>query len=289
MIFDPLAEGTEKRDRFWATFGIVLAIHVVVIGGTVAVSRWLFPHRAVEKITWLDGGLVPASQTLDEPSEPDDKTEPPSAEPEQPEPPKPEDSGELPIAVPTPTPAPTPKPTPKPTTTKRPTSRPKEREPQKKAVVKTPAKPKATPAPTPAPESPAAPKPAESGASTENAVAQPGTKTGPGAAGGTGTSVVVAEAMKKYGNQIEARFNALWEQPVTGDTTSAQKLMGTISFRVAADGAVVWIKLSKSSGNRLVDDSLEAVCRRVKSLPPPPPSICPSGFFQNGIVMVLDR
>ena len=95
--------------------------------------------------------------------------------------------------------------------------------------------------------------------------------------------------MKKYGNEIESRFNAVWEQPVTADDSSARKLMGTISFRVAANGTVMWIKVSRSSGNRLVDASLEAVCRKIKNLPPPPLSICSGGTFQSGIEMVLDR
>jgi TonB family protein len=286
MMPDPLAPEMEKGDRFWVTFCVVLLVHAALIGGVVVISKWLFPPRAVETITWLNGGFAPESESTEAPEHSEEKVEPTVEKPPEPEVEKPAESGHLKIALPTPTPTPTPKATPKPSSTpKVATPKPKEKESPKKTVVKT--TPKPTPRKTLAAATPTI-KPAVPGPQSDSP-AQAGTKSGPGAAGGTGTNAFVAEQMKRYGDLIESRFRAIWDQPVTGESNGARNLVGTISFRVGADGSVVSIRVSKSTGNRLVDDSLEAVCNRVKSLPAPPAAILSGGHFQSSIEMVLDR
>ena len=301
MYSDPLAPDVEKGERFWRTFCMVLLAHAVVISGGVWLSRSLFPPRVVEEITWLNGGELSVdeatelSSPAEQVSEPDKSVEQPPVAP-APEPtPPPQERGDFAVATPTPTPAPTPKPTPAPTPKPTPAPTPK---------------PTATPAPTPAPEKTTAKatprptprktavsnsnskpiqKPATPSAGTVGAAAQQGSKPGPGAAGGIGTSAAVAADKQRYGNLIESRFNEQWDQPVTGVDGSSGAQMGTIRFRVAADGSVVSAKLVKSSGSRIVDESLEAVCKKLTRLPAPPASIQRDGFFESSIEMVLSR
>jgi TonB family protein len=271
------------------TFSRVLVFHAVFIGGTVWVSKVLFPSRPVEQITWLDGGAMSAAAE----SAAEEESSEPEAQPDKSEPPVRPESGkpdEFAPATPTPTPAPTPKPTPRPTpkpaTPKPPTPKPTVT-PDRKTV-------KSTPAPTPrksvAVRTPAKPlaNPAQANSGT-GATAQSGTKPGPGAAGGTGTSAEVATELKRYGELIEGRFRNVWQQPLTGVDGNAGAQIGVIRFRVSADGAVLWARVSKSSGSRIVDDSLEAVCKNIASLPPPPKAIQRDGFFESSIEMVLDR
>ncbi len=289
MFSDPLAPDVEKGERFWVTFSIVLVLHAAFIGGAVWVSRVLFPLRPVEQITWLDGGAMSAAAE----SAPEESSEP-AAPPAEPPPPAKTESAtpdEFTPATPTPTPAPTPKPTPRPTpkpatpkpATPKPTAAPEKKTakstpsptPRKTVAVRTPSKAPTSPAHTP-------------GTGT-GAVAQSGTKPGPGAAGGTGTSAEVAAELKRYGELIEGKFRNVWQQPLTGVDGNAGAQIGVIRFRVSADGAVLWARVSKSSGSRIVDDSLEAVCKNISSLPPPPKAIQRDGFFESSIEMVLDR
>lgn len=284
MFLDPLAPDAEKEERFWPTFAVVVVIHVIVIFGGFALSRWLFPPRVVEQITWLDGGAVLAEEAAEPEVKPEEPPQPPPPDATPPEEPKaPSDFAE---PTPTPTPAPTPKPTtPKPTTPKPTTPRPKP------TATPTPGKTtaKSTPRPTPRKETSRPTAPRDTTASANAATPQNGTKAGPGAANGTGSSVVIAEAMKNYGNLIQAHFDGLWNQPVVGEDGNAGAQIGVIRFRVSADGTVAFARVSKSSGSSIVDDSLESVCKRATRLPAPPLSIQRDGFFESSIEMVLSR
>lgn len=284
MFLDPLAPDAEKEERFWPTFAVVVAIHFVVIFGGLALSRWLFPPRVVEQITWLDGGAVPEEAAAVEPeAKPED---PPQPTPPEPPPVEPKAQSDFAEPTPTPTPAPTPKPaTPKPATPKPTTPRPKS------TPTPTPGKTtaKTTPRPTPRKETSRPTAPRETTGNANAAAPQNGTKPGPGAANGTGSSVAVAEAMKNYGNLIQGHFDGLWNQPVVGEDSSAGVQIGVIRFRVAADGTVVFARVSKSSGSSIVDESLESVCKRASRLPAPPLSIQRDGFFESSIEMVLSR
>ena len=286
MFLDPLAPDAEKEERFWPTFAVVVVIHVVVIFGGLALSRWLFPPRVVEQITWLDGGAVPAEEAAAPEVKPEEPPQPTPPDPTPPEEPKAPSEFAEPTPTPTPTPAPTPKPaTPKPTTPKPTTPRPKP------TATPTPGKTtaKTTPRPTPRKETSRPTAPRDTTASANAAAPQNGTKAGPGAANGTGSSVVIAEAMKNYGNLIQAHFDRLWNQPVVGEDGNAGAQIGVIRFRVSADGTVAFARVSKSSGSSIVDDSLESVCKRATRLPAPPLSIQRDGFFESSIEMVLSR
>lgn len=273
MFLDPLASDAEKGERFWPTFAVVVVIHVVVVFGGFALSRWLFPPRVVEQITWLDGGAVPAEEAAEPEVKPDDVPQP---TPPEPPPEQPKTPSEFVDPTPTPTPAPTPKATtPRPKSTPAPT-------PGKRTA-------KTTPRPTPRKESTRPTAPRETTGSASAATPQDGTKTGPGAANGTGSSVVIAQAMKDYGRLIQGHFDGLWNQPVVGEDANAGAQIGVIRFRVAADGTVVFARVSKSSGSRIVDESLESVCKRATRLPSPPLSIQRGGFFESSIEMVLSR
>jgi TonB family protein len=293
MFSDPLAPDVEKGERFWTTFGMVLLLHAVFIVGAVWFSRVLFPSRVVEQITWLDGGAMTAAS--------DSEAEPAQTPPEpvkQVEPLQSKEPDDFSPAAPTPTPTPTPAPTPKPKPTATPTPKPPTPHsptlkpfkatptPGKKTAKSTPTPKKSTASHTP---SKTAVKPTMAQTSGTGATTQSGTKTGPGVAGGTGTSAEVATELKRYGELIEGKFRNVWQQPLSGVEGNVGAQIGVIRFRVAADGAVLWARISKSSGSSIVDDSLEAVCKNLTSLPPPPKAIQRDGFFESSIEMVLDR
>lgn len=267
---DSLALAPEKREQFWTTFCVVLVIHAAFIAGVVSVSRWLFQPLVVEQITWLDAGPISGAEEIAEP-EPPAEVKPPEPELSVPQPQVPSDFTEI-------TPTPTPKPTPKPTT-----PRPKE--------TPKPTKAKTTPRPTPrtnVAERPPVSRPAEPRVGASGTNTQDGSKAN-GAAGGTGTNAAIAADMNRYRELVQLRFGSLWEQPVVGVDAGGGAQMGIIHFRVSANGTVTSARLSKSSGSSLMDDSLNTLCNRIKSLPPPPASIAPNGFFENIIEMRLTR
>ncbi len=274
MYSDPLAPERDRGDRFWGTFLIVLLLHTAVIGVGIYVSRVLFPLRPPEQITWLNGGAIQPSQAP-EPTQPETKEAPP--QPIEPPPQEPKTPGDIVEPTPTPAPTPAPTPTPKPTTPKPTTPKPK--------ATPTPIKPPIKTTPRPVVRKPTEPQPTP----RDGAAPQAGTKPGPGAANGTGTSAVIAEQTKRYFDLIHGDFEALWKQPLTAEDANAGAQRGVIRFRVAADGAVLWARLARSSGSRIVDDSLEAVCRQLTRLPPPSPAIQIGGCFEGSIEMVLNR
>ncbi len=283
MFSDPLAPDVEKGERFWATFGMVLFLHAVFIVGTIWISRALFPTRTVEQITWLDGGAMSAASDIEPLQAPAEPVPPPKPAPSA----QPDDfSPATPTPTPKPTPPPTPPPTPKPTPQPTPKTVKATPTPEKKTAKTTPTPRKNTAART---RVKTAVKPTMAQTAGTGATTQSGTKPGPGAAGGTGTSAEVATELKRYGELIEGKFRNAWQQPLSGVEGNGGAQIGVIRFRIAADGAVLWARISKSSGSRIVDDSLEAVCKNIASLPPPPKAIQRDGFFESSIEMVLDR
>lgn len=272
MHTDPLELEVEKREQFWKTFCVVLIVHAAVVAGVVSVSRWLFKPRVVEQITWLDAGATSGAEEAVA-SEP--PTEPTPPEPQSPTP-QPQTPSDFPEA--TPTPKPTPKPTPRPTTPK-----PKETPTPLKNFSKT------TPRPTPRNPIVTRPNVPKLGTGVSGTNPQNGPKTGSGAAGGTGTNAAIAADMNRYRELVEVRFGSLWEQPVVGVDAGGGIQIGLIHFRVAADGSATSVKLSKSSGSSVMDQSLESLCKRITALPPPPASIQVGGFFEGSIEMRLSR
>ncbi len=196
---------------------------------------------------------------------------------------------ETPTATPTPTPKPsptpkptperTPKPTPKPTPKHTPTPKPKPKATPKKKLLA-----KATPKPTAKPKKKDDEKTVETkkkkelaktalaknetddGDSSDKPVkkattAHAGKKGGSGE-GGNGSGAGGASEFGWYGNMLHDRFYSEWVQPITS-VPSGAKLSALVKIRIEKDGTVSDFKVVRPSGNVVVDESIEAVAKRV--------------------------
>ena len=320
MRDEPLSLPGEEHGGFRKSFLLVLAAHVVVIAIVWAGGRLLFKDRMQEPITWLDGGGDPgsaASLPLPESGDASASLKPPQPEPQilPPLPPDPlpaprdfENLAMLPKATPTPTP--TPRPRPVATTTAKPTT-------PKPAATPTP-KPKPKPAATPTPSTTGAAakktpvtnvaklatprpgatiaktkitdagaKPQGTGTGSGNApsgsgnATNPGTKGGPGAAGGS-TAVLLA-----YFKKIETQFHREWEQPLTV-VRSGKDVEAHVRLRAGADGTVESLKLVKPTGNLEVDQSIEQALLRVKKVERPPAELLKNGVLDELVAFILE-
>ncbi len=311
MRDEPMTAPGEENGGFRRNLLLVLAIHVVLIGVVWACSKFLFRHRPPEQITWLDGGgELGAAAALPLPESGDSS---PSVKPPQPEPeilpplprdplPAPNDLRDLAMhATPTPAPTPRPKPTatpePKPATP-RPAPKPKPKPKPKPTATPAPAKTVAKlatprPAPKPAPK-PAPPKPADSnakpqGTGTGSGNAQsgsgnatsPGTKGGPGAAGGSTAALTV------YFKKVEAQFHREWTQPLAV-VRSGRDVEAHVRLRAAADGTVESLKLVKPTGNLEVDQSIEQALQRVRKVEKPPAELLKNGMLDEMVAFILE-
>ena len=227
---------------------------------------------------------------------PETKTEP--AKKEEPEEEEPiltaaQSEIQLPTVTPKPTPSATatPKPTPKPTAKPTPKATPKpspKPSPKKKLVAKASPKPSATPKDKEEEEETTEARKkkeitktalAKKDASDENGKSseKPGKKTAAdngkksssgGDGGGTGSGGGGSE-FGWYGNMLHDRFYSDWAQPTTVVATGP-KISALVKIRIEKDGTVSSFKIIKPSGNVVVDESVEAVAKRVTQVDPLP-------------------
>lgn len=170
-----------------------------------------------------------------------------------------------------PTPKPARKPSPKPTATPKPT-------PRKTLLAKAspPPRPRESATPRP-PEKPAldkaveiAPVPpmkdaAEPSTATDGerkTAAATATQRGTGGSGGRGSGPGGASQFGWYSRMLHDRFFGAWVQPTTVVTTGV-KMSALVKLRIEKDGRVSSFAIVRSSGNVVVDESVEAVARRV--------------------------
>ncbi len=199
---------------------------------------------------------------------------------------------------PTPTATPTPKPTPKPSP--KPTPKPTPKATPKPKASASPKRIKTSPTPSTTPkkkkesaeeleakkteEKKAVAKAAvgkkeksdEEGESTEKPTKQAtaahgGGSSKGGAAGsdGHGSGAGGASEFGWYGNMLHDRFYSEWVQPTTV-VASGAKLSVLVKLRIEKDGRVSDFSMVKSSGNVVVDESVEAVAKHVTQVDPLP-------------------
>lgn len=306
MNDDPLALPVERETSFGKNLLIVLAVHVVLLGGGWMIASW--QKKPVEEITWLDGGggALGAPAAPEEPRESVQASEPEPAEPEpapEPEPPR----DELP-PIPPPEPKPpepealvekktTPPPTPKPKATPAPTPKPKPASPiPKKAVIATP-KPKGTPKPAAETARLATPKPGARPATPKPGVVREGT-AGSGEANtpartGTGTATTSGPDRQtlrgNYGGKVGGAFKAVADSrkplSVPGDNREYAVLM---RFRISQDGSVFSATVVAPSGNPLVDDWIRASIPDFRRVPPPPPELLKDGVYEDAMEVIYE-
>jgi outer membrane biosynthesis protein TonB len=269
--------------RFWRNVTLIALAHVVLIAGLI---RWSVAARAstnAESIVWLGGAEDLAAG-------PSENGEAPSAQrdahPVQPKPLKDQQvEEEKPLVTAAQSEIELPSPTPKPTPTS--TSTPK------LSAIPTP-KPKATPKviPKPTPKkillAKASPKPLpktkpsstksreKSEKSEKSLTARPGAasqsgrgKTGSTAKGGSAGGGSSASEFGWYGHMLHDRFYSAWIQPTTS-VPSGSKISTLVKVRIEKDGRVSKFEIIKLSENVVVNESVEAIAKRVTEVDAPP-------------------
>ena len=272
--------------RFWRNVTLIALVHAVAL---IALLRWAGASKiaSAQEITWLNTGgeasAADAAKTAETPTpEPEGKPSPPEENQSEPVPAK----SEIQIPVATPHPTPTPSAVAKPSL--KPSPKPS---PRKKASPKpsaTPEKKKSRATATPTKEKRNAQKLAETKGEPKRSESKLSQKTGGSgtAAGQTGANANPANA-SWYGNMLHDRFYREWAQPTTV-VASGAKLSALAKIRIEKDGRISDFKIVRSSGNVAVDESVEAVGRKVTRVDALPAGIGNGGHYDVNINFALN-
>ncbi len=277
------------RRSFWRNVGVIGALHLVVL---FALYRWgaertTKPLRT--DILWMSSATAASTESLppatESPTLPAE-TPPPAETPAPTPPPEPEPSATPDLVVPSPTATPPPSPTPKATATPKPKKAkrnlpeptPRKKQPAKSKPKATPAKPKKTAQPNERKTTSAKVKISE-------------TRTGRAAAGagesGNSSGGGDPSRFNWYGNMLHDRFFGAWTQPKTAEATGS-RMSALVLLRIEADGRVSKFEIVRSSGNVVVDESVNAVAKRVTAVDPLPAGMAPRGFYEVKINFELN-
>src|SRR5205823_3837310 len=90
-----------------------------------------------------------------------------------------------------------------------------------------------------------------------------------------------------YGNMLHDRFYREWEQPTTV-VASGAKLSASAKIRIEKDGRISDFKIVRSSGNVVVDESVEAVGKKVTRVDALPAGIGSGGHYDVNINFALN-
>jgi outer membrane biosynthesis protein TonB len=276
-----------RNARFWRNVILIALVH---LGALVALLRWAGSSKiaAAQEITWLNTGGEP-TETADlakaeETPMPDQerKSSPPGENQPASTPAKSEI--QIPATPPHPTPSPTtvPKPSPKPS-------------PRKKASLKpraTPEKKKSRAETTPAKKKETAKKPADKKDKTASTRSEKESNektatTGKGSLGGKTGATANPANTSWYGNMLHDRFYREWEQPTTVVAGGA-KLSALAKIRIEKDGRISDFKIVRSSGNVVVDESVEALGKKVTWVDALPAGIGSGGHYDVNINFALN-
>ncbi|PYL78984.1 MAG: hypothetical protein DMF27_02240 [Verrucomicrobia bacterium] len=223
--------------RFWRNVTLIALVHAVAL---IALLRWAGASK-----------IASAQEITPE---------------HAPSPPEENQSTSAPAKSEIQIPAATPHPTPTPSAVAKPSLKPSPKpSPRKKASPKpsaTPEKKKSHPAATPKKKKESAQKlPAKKGEPKKSESKLSQKAGGSGAVGGQkGTNASPANA-SWYGNMLHDRFYREWAQPTTV-VASGAKLSALAKIRIEKDGRISDFKIVRSSGNVVVDESVEAVGRK---------------------------
>ncbi|PYL46741.1 MAG: hypothetical protein DMF40_11150 [Verrucomicrobia bacterium] len=271
--------------RFWRNVALITLVHVVAL---IALLRWAGASKieSAQEITWLSAD-EDMSASVDSPKPEETPTPEKSAPPEQNEsvsaPAKSEI--QLPTATPHPTPSasatpkPSPKASPKPSLKKKTPPKPSPSPEKKKSKLQTtPTKKKETT------KELAAKKEKKSEKKSGETTAKNG-----GAAGGRAQangSFTSANA-GWYGNMLHDRFYREWAQPTTV-VASGAKLSALARIRIEKDGRISDFKIVRTSGSVVVDESVEAVGKKVTRVDALPTGIGNGGHYDVNINFALN-
>ena len=106
--------------------------------------------------------------------------------------------------------------------------------------------------------------------SAKKAIAAHGGKKGSsGGGGGAANGSGGSSEFGWYGNMLHDRFYSEWIQPTTVIASGA-KISALVKIRIEKDGTISDFKIARPSGNVVVDESIEAVAKRVTQVDPLP-------------------
>ncbi|MGZ5503872.1 MAG: TonB family protein [Chthoniobacterales bacterium] len=272
------------RDRsFWQNLTIVGLFH---LGLLIGIAHWSASAKKPlgSGIIWMDGGVPDAAREAVAPTAEEERVAAPPKAEESPADEKEEEqttviaaTNDMRFAIPSPTPKETPSVTPRPNPSPKPSPKPtpktsKASPTSKAATIATKKKPSAKEVSV-KPAKPAA----QSGASATSAAGSNGHASGAGN----------ASQFSWYGNMLHDRFYRDWEQPTTV-VASGAKLSALAKIRIEKDGRISDFKIVRSSGNVVVDESVEAVGKKVTRVDALPAGIGSSGHFDVNINFALN-
>ena len=85
-----------------------------------------------------------------------------------------------------------------------------------------------------------------------------------------------------YHELIHDRFYSQWDQP-TSIFDSSKSFVCTLQIRIETNGKISDVKVLKSSGNLVMDDSVMAAAHRVLQIDPPPAGLSDGGAYTVNI------
>jgi TonB family protein len=275
-----------RRDaRFWRNVVLITLVHVAAL---IALLRWAGASKieSSQEITWLNTD-EDTSASVDSPKPEETPT------PGKPAPPDENQSVPAPakseIQLPTATPHPTPSAsaTPKPSPKASPKPSPKKKTSPKPSP--SPEKKKSKPQETPAKEKETTKKVAAKKTETKKSEKKEITAKNGGATGGrpqANGSFTSANA-GWYGDMLHDRFYREWAQPTTVVATGA-KLSALARIRIEKDGRISDFKIVRPSGNVVVDESVEAVGKKVTQVDALPAGVGNGGHYDVNINFALN-
>lgn len=280
-----------RNARFWRNVILIALVH---LGALVALLRWAGSSKiaAAQEITWLNTGGEP-TETADlakseETPTPDPERNSSLPEENQPASTPAKSEIQIPAATPHPTPSPSAiskpsaKPSPKPSPRKKASPKPSATTEKKKSRAETtPAKQKETAKKTLDKKDKTASTRSEKESNEKTAT------TGKGNLGGKTGAAANPANTSWYGNMLHDRFYREWEQPTTVVAGGA-KLSASAKIRIEKDGRISAFKIVRSSGNVVVDESVEAVGKKVTRVDALPAGIGSGGHYDVNINFALN-
>lgn len=289
-----------RDSHFWRNVTLIALAHVALLMGLI---RWSVEARSssnAQSIVWISGAEDLAAGEPKSSESPQPAMTPiPPPESERLE--KDEATEETPLVtaakseielpsptpVPTSTPKPTATPTPKPKATPRPTPKPARNAthnvaggPTLKKTLVAKASPKPSPKAKSSPTKSAEEakktdanaekkKIAKSASAKDGSSSQASGKTDSAGKVGHGGGGSSPSEFGWYGNMLHDRFYSAWIQPTT-NIASGAKISTLVKVRIEKDGRVSSFEIIKPSENIVVNESVEAVAKRITQVDPPP-------------------
>jgi outer membrane biosynthesis protein TonB len=276
-----------RRDaRFWRNVALITLVHIVAL---IALLRWAGASKieSAQEITWLSAD-EDTSVLVDSPKPEETPIPETPARPEENQSPAAPAKSEIQLPADTPHPNPSASATPTPSLKAWPKPSPKKKTSPK--PTPSPEKKKSKPQGTPAKEKENTKEVAKKGdqkkserKSGETTAKNEGAAAGRAQANGSFASANAGW----YGNMLHDRFYREWAQPTTV-VASGAKLSALARVRIEKDGRISDFKIVQPSGNVVVDESVEAVGKKVTRVDALPTGIGNAGHYDVNINFALN-